>query len=70
MYGASHTRAFTDATITWFNKIVPDRLDSVTVKQMKKFFRTCRDYDQAYREGASGSVVEKCVKVYSASRHM
>jgi len=42
---------YADGTITCLCKIVPEGLDSVTVEQIKMFFRTWRDYERAYREG-------------------
>ena len=42
------TRAYADGTIARLRKIVPEGLDSVTLDQMGKFFRTCRDYERAY----------------------
>ena len=58
-----HTRAYADGTITRLQKIVPEGLDSVTLEQIKKYFRTCRDYEKAYQEGASGREVEECVRL-------
>ena len=46
-----HTRAYADGTITKLRKIVPEGLDSVTVEQIKKYFRTCTDYEKAVLEG-------------------
>ena len=43
-----HTRAYADGTITRLRRIVPEGLVSVTTDQIKKFFRTCRDYEKAY----------------------
>ena len=61
-----HTRAYADGTITRLRKIVPEGFDSVTKEQIYKFFRTCRDYEKAYREGASGREVEERVKIYKS----
>jgi len=54
-----HTHAYADGTITKLRKIVPQGLNSITLEQIKKFFRTCRDYERAYREGGTGKEVEK-----------
>ena len=59
-----YTRAYTDGTITRLRKIA---LDRVTVEQMKKFFRTCRDYENA---GGTGREVEECVKIYKLHRRV
>ena len=66
-----HTLAYADGTITRLRKIiVPEGLDSVSVEQIKKFFRTCRDYERAYREGGNGREVEERVKVYKSHRRV
>ena len=65
-----HTRAYADGTITRLQKVVPEGLDSVTIDQMKKFFKTCRDYERAYREGGSGREVEERVKLYKSHRRV
>ena len=51
-------------------KILPEGLDSVTVEQIKKYFRTCRDYERAYREGGTGREVEERVKVFKSHRRI
>ena len=65
-----HTRAYADGTITRLRKIVPEGLDNVTLQQMKRFFRTCRDYENAYREGGTGREVEERVKTYKSHRQV
>ena len=49
-----HTRAYADETITRLRKFVPEGLNSVKLEQIKKFCRTCRDYERVYREGGAG----------------
>ena len=44
--------------------------ECVTTEMIKKFFRTCRDYERAYREGLQGKAVEKKVKLYKSHRHV
>ena len=53
----------------WHNntRIVPEGLDSVTAQQIKK---TCRDYENAYREGGTWREVEECVKLYKSGRRV
>ena len=63
-HSKKHTRAYTDGTITKLRKIVPEGLDSVTPDMICKFFRTCRDDENAHREGIQGREVEDRVKVY------
>ena len=41
-------------------------LNSVTLEQIKKFCRTCRDYERVYREGGAGREVEERVKYYKS----
>ena len=53
-----------EGTITRLRKIVPQGLDSVTLEQIKKNFRTCRDYERVYRE------VEGRVKMYKSHRRV
>ena len=65
-----HTHAYADGTITRLRKIVPEGLDNVTLQQIKKFFRTCRDYEKAYREGGTGREVEEWVKRYKSHRRV
>ena len=42
-------------------RVVPLSLESVTVDMMNKFFRTCRDYEMAYRSGCTVKQVEATV---------
>ena len=65
-----YTRAYANGTITLLRKIVPDGLDSVTLEQIKKFCRTCRDFERAYREGVSWGQVTEQVKVYKCHRRV
>lgn len=65
-----YTRAYADGTITRLRKIVPEGLDSVTLCQIHKFFRTCRDYEKAYQDGGSGKDVEERVKIYKSHRRV
>ena len=65
-----HTRAYADGTITRLRKSVPEGCDSVTVEQIKMFFRTCRDYERAYQEGGTGKEVEERVEVYKSHRRV
>ena len=57
-------------TITRLRKILPEGLDSVTVEQIEKFFRTCRDYEKAYREGGTGREVEEREKMHKSHRRV
>ena len=44
-------------------KIVPGGLESCSKELIYKFFRKCRDYEQAYRNGSDGSEVDEVVKL-------
>ena len=65
-----YTRKHANGSIVRLRQIVPEGLDSVTVEQIKKYFRTCRDYERAYREGVTGKAVEEQVKVYKSHRRV
>ena len=63
-----HTRPYANGTIIRLRKIVPEGLEKCTSDMIRKFFRTCRDYEHAYREGSIGKYVEVRVKVYKSHR--
>ena len=65
-----HTRAYANGSIVRPREIVPKGLDSVSTEMIQKFFRTCRDYEYAYREGLIGKAVEERVKVYKSHRRI
>ncbi len=69
-HSKKHTRAYANGFIVRLRKIVPEGLDSVSTETIKKFFRTCRDYEKAYREGLTGREVENRVKVYKSHRRV
>ena len=60
------TLQYVNSTIVRLREVIPKSLESVTVEMMNKFFRTCRDYEVAYRSGCKGKEVEAAVKVYVA----
>ena len=73
LYGArqkKHTRAYANGSIVRLRKIVPEGLDSVKTELIKKYFRLCRDYEKAYREGLTGKAVEQRLKVYKSHRRV
>ena len=45
-----YTWAHVDGTIVHLRKIVPEGLNSVTVEQIKKYFRMCCDYERVYEK--------------------
>ena len=57
--------AISDQSLFWGDETsVPEGVDSVTLDQIRKYFRTCLDYEKAYREGGTGREVEERVKMY------
>ena len=64
------TQKHANGSIVRLRQIVPKGLDSVTVEQIKKYFRSCRDYERAYREGVTGRDVEEKVKIYKSHRRV
>ncbi len=69
-HAKKHTRAHCNGSIVRLRKIVPEGLESVNAELMLKIFRTCRDYEQAYREGHNGKEVEKVVKKHKSHRRV
>ena len=69
-HAKKHTRAYANGSIVRLRKLVPEGLDNVTVELIKKFFRLCRDYECAYREGHTGKAVEQRIRVYKSHRRV
>ena len=65
-----YTQKYANGTIVRLRCIVPEGLDSVSTELIKKYFRTCRDYERAYREGVTGRDVEAKVKLYKSHRRV
>ena len=66
-----YTRTYTNFTLPGLRNIIAPALDSVTVDNIRKFFRKARDYEKAYREGhAAGKMVEQAVKKYKSHRRI
>ena len=60
-----YTRAHTNYTIQRLRLIVPDGLDSVSIENIKNYFRKSRNYMFAYMEGyAGGGELETQIKKY------
>ena len=51
-------------------RVIPESLATVTVDDIRKYFRKARDYEKAYRDGKIGAAVEEAVKIYKSHRHM
>ena len=69
-HAKKYTRAYANGSIVRLRNLVPDGLNSVTTEQIKNFFRLCRDYERAYREGHTGKDVEETIKVYKSHRRV
>ena len=66
-----YTRAHCDYTFPGLERTIVPALESVRLNTIKKHFRKCRGYMQAYREGNSGGKdMEKAVKLYKSHRRV
>lgn len=63
-------RQYVNGSIVRLREVVPTSLDAVSLEMMNKFFRTCRDYEMAYRSGCNGKDVERTVKQYKSHRRV
>ena len=63
-----YTKAYSKYTIQSLRVNIPRGLDSVTVENIRNYFRKAREYMFAYLEGVPvGSDLESCVKMYKKS---
>ena len=69
-FAKKHTRAYADGRITKLRKIVPEGLSLCSTPTIQKYFATCRDYEQAYKNGSTGKDVDLQVKVYKSHRRV
>ena len=58
-------RQYVNGSIVRLHEVVLTSLDAVSL-EMNKFFRTCHDYEMAYRSGCNGKDVEITVKQYKS----
>ena len=66
-----YTRAHCDYTFQGLERTVIPSLESVRIDTIRKYFRKCREYMQAYREGKTGgSDVESTVQKYKSHRRV
>ena len=66
-----YSRAYCDYSFAGLERTVVPALDSVRLDTIRKYFRKCREYMQAYREGkAGGSDVETAVQKYKSHRRV
>lgn len=73
VWGAAkqYTRSHCDYSFPGLEGTVPIGLASVELETIRKYFRKCREYMQAYRDGnAGGDEVEKAVKQYKSHRRI
>ena len=62
------TRSHCDYSFAGLERTIVPALESVRLDTIRKYFRKCREYMQAYREGnAGGSDVEKGVQKYKST---
>ena len=69
VWGAAkqYTRCHCDYSFPGLEQIVPIGLASVELNTIRKYFRKCREYMQAYRDGKTGGAdVEKAIKQYKS----
>ena len=66
-----YTRAHCDYSFPGLERTVPIGLASVDVNIIRKYFRKCREYMQAYRDGkVGGDEIENAVKLYKSHRRI
>ena len=66
-----YTRAHCDYTFAGLERTIVPALESVRLDTIRKYFRKCREYMQAYRESKSGGKdVEQAVKTYKSHRRV
>ncbi len=62
---------YTNFTLPGLWNIIEPGLNSVTLDNIRIFFRKVRDYERAYQEGhTAGKIVEKVVKKYKSHRRI
>ncbi len=69
-HAKKHTRRYCNGSIVRLRRIVPEALETVDLEMMNKVFRTCRDYERAYKEGNTGDQVVTAVKRYKSHRRV
>ena len=66
-----YSRAHCDYSFASIERTIIPALKSVQVDTIQKYFRKCREYTQAYREGKSGGAsVESAVHLYKSHRRV
>ena len=65
-----YTRDHCDYTFRGLQNTIIPAFNSVTIDNIRKFFRKSRDYARAYKEGCSGLEADKQVKTYSSHRRV
>ena len=66
-----YTRSHCDYSFAGLERTIVPALESVRLDTIRKYFRKCREYMQAYRQGsAGGKDVEQAVKLYKSHRRV
>ena len=65
-----YIRAHSNSSIIRLWRIIPEGLASVAPEMIARFFRTCGDYEKAYREGNTCTRVDEVVKEYKSYRRV
>ena len=66
-----YSRAHCDYSFTDIEQTIIPALEFVHIDTIQKYFRKCREYMQAYREGKSvGASVESAVHLYKSHRRV
>ena len=61
-----YSRAHVNGSIVRLREAVPNALETVMKEMMGKFYKMCRDYERAYRDGHTGRDVEVVIKSYKS----
>lgn len=65
------TRSHCDYSFAGLERTIVPALESVRLDTIRKYFRKCREYMQAYQEGnAGGNDVERAVQTYKSHRRV
>ena len=69
-HAKKYARANCNGSIVRLRKIVPVALATTTKDLIRKFFLTCKDFENAYKDGHTCNTVDKAVKEYKSHRRV